>query len=108
LLGIAPAANGVTVSVPDDERRFEENLAGSLDVVHFGLIDEYRDAVVKTLGQSRSPGWEVFVAAHGHIGSSYSAFRRLAAFLVEVVSLDEAHRNDEAIWRAWDRSTLAE
>jgi hypothetical protein len=47
---------------------------------------------------------EVTVAAHGLIGSSPIAFRRMATFLVLLLGLDLSSRSDDAVWDAWGQA----
>ena len=82
LLGIAPASTASRL--PSRCRdRLAESLAEEDDAVRFGLPDEYRPATAEALRVQRG-GWEVLVAAHGEIGSSPMAFRRIAEFLLRL------------------------
>lgn len=81
---------------------FVDALAGQNDEVTFGLPDPYQKEVETVLLGDPSGGWDVVVAAHGGIGSSQMAFRRLAAFLLKLHRLELPSALDEEVWAAWD------
>lgn len=80
--------------IAGDGEPFVESLAASLDVVRWGLADEYVDAVfdgafrgVREFGAPASMSLQFGCAAHGEAGSTHAMFRRLAWLLVGLVAL---------------------
>jgi len=102
LLGVAPAScSGVRFLLPEG-RVFVGALAGRNDEVIFGLPEPYRKEVESVLLGDPTRGWDVVVAAHGRVGSSQMAFRRLATFVLNLHELDFSNASDEDLWAAWD------
>jgi hypothetical protein len=101
LVGCVRRGDQVVLAVATDGPGYPDALAGRADSVAFGLPCEYRAAVGDVLRETGYPV-EVTVAAHGSLGSSRTAFRRVAGFLVALLGLDLAAVPDETIWRAWD------
>jgi hypothetical protein len=104
LLGGLRRADQSTVSTPAEGAVFANALAGRNDTVIFGLPGPYRDTVALVLGDSPDRIVVVTTAAHGLVGSSQMAFRRVAGFLATLLDLDAVAASDVELWDAWDRS----
>jgi len=105
LLGVTPAAAGVTFVVPMGAARFRDSLAGSADDVVFGEPGEReRQFIEEVLKRDASRGWGVLVAASGRAGSSPMAFRWLAKFLQGVVQLEVDDASAQSLWSRWDEA----
>ena len=102
-LGGAPTAGGTTVSVETVGPVFLDALAGRTDTVRFGLPDEYRREVEAVLA-TRECHLDILVAAHGVVGSSPVAFRRMATFLAILIGEEISHASEELVWDAWDHA----
>jgi hypothetical protein len=99
----------VDVVVADEPGKFENSLAGSGDLVEFGLPREYheatRTALVEVLSDKR--GCRVDFAAHGR-RSSPVGFYQLATFLAKTLLTDGTPNLDEAaVWERWIESVRA-
>ena len=102
LLGLSRRGVRYPVSAPDHGDQFMDALAGCNDTVRFGLPDLYRDAVESVLQLAGLLDLVVVVAAHGEVGSSQFAFRRLASFVAHVMPTDLGVSSDEEVWAVWD------
>jgi hypothetical protein len=102
LLGAQRSGPKSTISVQRGDI-YAEALAGRNDTVYSGLLDSYEDAVLEVIAESTSP-ITVSTAAHGLVGSSPMAFRRVAAFLVRLLELNVEALSDAELWEAWDRA----
>jgi hypothetical protein len=92
---------------------FLEALAGPLDQVRVGLPGEFVSGVTTGIMLSNANvklGAGVLrynCAAHGLIGSSPDAFRRLTYLLVELIQIDNVAVADDDIIRAIERSMFS-
>ena len=77
---------------PEAETISYGSLTGLCDEVNWGLLDEYRAALLQ------GSGVEVTIAAHGLVGSSMRAFERVGRMLTELLS---SHHDEDDAWRLW-------
>lgn len=100
LIGGSPA-DRFSVKASPGGPLFDTSLAGSGDVVRFGLPVEYRRAVEQ--GAAITPdgvACEVSIAGHGEIGSSIVAFRAGTIFLRAIMDR-VASLSDEDLSARW-------
>lgn len=102
LLGGALAAEHA-ICVETDGPLFDDSLAGSGDVVRFGLPAEYREVVGRVADRDGRP-LAILIAAQGECGSSLVACSPAASFLVALANGAGRLRDDE-LWTTWQQAS---
>jgi hypothetical protein len=94
----------IRISIAADQGELlPDSLAGSLDTVYKGLLEEYVPGIYNTIARSDLPsalgaGTLHFCrAAHGRIGSAIVVFERLSSIVIQLLCLEQTSASEEEL-----------